>query len=137
VSTTVVLFLSTHQLPISQNRFTLPSRAVELSSAFLNLQELQLNKTLLAWMDFTEYLLPHLPKLTTVELGYNRLDHLSDETTWQKLPTADTKLSTVNFDGNSLNDWSEICLSLAKYPTCALPPYLVVRPNLTGRELPC
>ncbi|KAF9652922.1 hypothetical protein BDM02DRAFT_3183259 [Thelephora ganbajun] len=105
------------RLALSQNRFTLPSGAIELSSAFLNLQELQLNKTLLTWIDFTEYLLPRLPKLTSIELGYNRLDHLSDGTTERMPPTTNTKLSTVNFDGNSLNNWSEICLSLAKYPT--------------------
>lgn len=128
------IYVHTHQLSISQNRFTLPSGTVELPSAFLSLEELQLNKTLLTWIDFTEYLLPHLPNLTTVELGYNRLDHLSDETTGRKPPTTETRLSTVNFDGNSLNNWSEICLSLAKYPTCVLLPFLVTRQNLTARE---
>lgn len=69
-------------------------------------------------MDFTVCLLPHLPKLTGVELGYNCLDHLSDEPAEPIPLITDTKLSTVNFDGNRLNDWSEICLSLAKFPTC-------------------
>lgn len=112
----------TQPIYISQNRFALPSDTIGLPSAFPNLQELQLNKTLLAWIDFTEYLLPHLPRLINVELGYNRLDHLSDETTRRKHPTTDTELTTVNFDGNSLNDWPEICSSLAKYPTYVLPP---------------
>jgi hypothetical protein len=84
-------------------------------------------------MDFTEHLLPHLPKLTSVELGYNSLDCLSDETTWQKPTITNTKLSTVNFDGNNLNNWSEICSSLAKYPTCVFLPYPVAHPNLIGR----
>jgi hypothetical protein len=122
VGSPAVLFPFTPRLPISQNRFALPSGAVELSSAFLRLQELQLNKTLLTWMDFTEHLLLHLPELTNVELGYNRLNQLSDETTRRKPPTTDTKLSTVNFDGNHLDDWSEICSSLAKFPTCVLLP---------------
>lgn len=123
--------VNANRLYISQNRFTLPSGAVELSSAFLNLQELQLNRTPLTWTDFTECLLPHLPKLITVELGYNRLIRLSDEATRQKPPTTDTRLSTVNFDGNSLNNWPEICSSLAKYPTWVLLPFLAARQNLT------
>lgn len=118
MSPSTVLFLSTRQLAISQNRFALPSGTGELSSAFLSLQELQLNRTLLTWVDFAGYLLPHLPKLANVELGYNRLDHLSDETARAKPPTTDTKLTTINFDGNNLNNWPEICSSLAKYPTC-------------------
>ena len=124
-----VLFLFTHQFFASQNRFALPSGTVELSSAFLHLRELQLNKTLLTWIDFAEYLLPDLPKLTSVELGYNRLHNLSDETTQLKPPTTDTKLSTINFDGNNLNNWSEICSSLAKYPTCVLLSCPMARPN--------
>lgn len=71
----------------------------------------------MTWTDFIEHLLPHFPKLTSVELGYNRLERLADETAEQKLPTTNTKLSTVNFDGNRLNNWVEICLSLAKFPT--------------------
>ncbi|KAF9792846.1 hypothetical protein BJ322DRAFT_1153258 [Thelephora terrestris] len=107
------------RLALNQNRFTLPSGEAELSSAFLNLNELQLNKTLLTWIDFTEYLLPHLPNLTVVELGYNRLGHLSHESTPLEPgpPIANTKLSTVNFDGNRLNNWSDLCSSLVKFPT--------------------
>lgn len=133
VSTHVVLFLSAHRLFISQNRFSLPSGSVESPSPFLNLQELQLNRTLLTWIDFTEHLLPHLPKLTSIELGYNRLDHLSDGTTRKKSPITDTKLTTVNFDGNSLNNWSDICSSLAKYPTYVLLSCPMLCPNLINR----
>lgn len=133
VSTTAIPSRFTCQPFISQNRFSLPSGTVDLSSAFLNLQELQLNKTLLTWRDFTEYLLPHLSKLTSVELGYNRLDHLSEQATLSKPPRADTKLSTVNFDGNNLNNWSDICSSFAKYPTYVFLLRLIVRPSLTNR----
>lgn len=87
-------------------------------------------------MDFTRYLLPHLPKLASIELGYNQLDHLSDEPAGQKSLTTDTKLATVNFDGNSLNNWSEICLSLTRYPTCVDLSRSVAHPNLTDREYP-
>ena len=89
----------------------------------------------MTWTDFTQRLLPHLPKLTTAELGYNRLDHLSDKSTGPKPPTTDTKLSTVNFDGNSLSDWSDICLSFAEYPTCVVLASIAARPKLTGRGI--
>lgn len=86
-----------------------------MASSFLNLKELQLNGTLTDWEKLTRVLLPVMPKLEVVEIGYNRISHLSLESPLSDTPS---KLQTLNLDGNELDDWEGICAALDRFPTC-------------------
>lgn len=61
-----------------------------------------------------------MPKLHLIELGYNRLEYLSDPPSLPSLlPNATSatiaSLQTLNLDSNHLGDWVHIQLSLQPY----------------------
>jgi tubulin-specific chaperone E len=109
-----------HLQQTSQNRFVLPSDYSLMASAFSNLIELQLNGTLTTWHQLTQFLLPYMPKIELVEMGYNGLTRLCVElkglTATGKKPPPST-IQTLNLDGNNLSDWNDICRSIDPYPT--------------------
>ncbi|KAF8910750.1 hypothetical protein CPB85DRAFT_1551514 [Mucidula mucida] len=82
-----------------------------LSSAFLKLTVLQLNKTLTSWSEM-ERIIAFMPQIQVVELGYNGLDHLASD----DIPCANASpLETLNLDSNQLGDWVHILQSLQPY----------------------
>lgn len=63
----------------------------------------------------TEDLVLAIPSLRLVEMGYNRLRHLSP------CPTLSTpNIQIVNLDSNELDDWAHICETFKPYRTCVL-----------------
>ncbi|KAI0807698.1 hypothetical protein C8Q74DRAFT_81996 [Fomes fomentarius] len=94
-------------LCLNQNRFRSPKDLHFDATAFLCLEELQLSATLTTWNTF-QILLPHMPALRIVELGYNRLQVLSSETNLDSRWRKNVTLHSVNFDGNGLDSFADI-----------------------------
>jgi Leucine-rich repeat (LRR) protein len=80
-----------------------------LAGAFKNLEELQLNDTLLTWRDLNVIAMT-MPHLKSVELGHNQLMGLSSP-----IIKPYSSLQSLNLDSNSLSDWVHVCSSLADY----------------------
>ncbi|KAL0577801.1 hypothetical protein V5O48_004168 [Marasmius crinis-equi] len=72
-----------------------------MSNAFLNLLELELNGTLTTWQQFRA-IIPFMPKLRAVEMGYNHLSDLSGSSSPQ------SSIESLNFDNNNLSDWGRL-----------------------------
>ena len=87
-----------------------------MSSAFPRLRELQLNATMTTWREL-RMITNYLPGLFLVEMGYNRLDHLSlQDPVTQGLPE-NTTIQVINLDVNKLASWSATCKGLEPYPS--------------------
>ena len=57
----------------------------------------------------------YMPGLFLVEMGYNRLGHLSlQDPATQGLP-GNTTIQVINLDGNKLTSWPETCKGLRPY----------------------
>lgn len=92
----------------SRNRF-LPLGSEFITAAFEYIVELQLNSTLVTWEEFRG-VLPFMPGLQLVELGYNRLTSLH-----AKGPKSISHIRCLNFDTNELNDWVGVTLALSEF----------------------
>ncbi len=96
----------------SRNRLQTPSPEQSLV-AFEQLIELQLNDTLLSWAEL-RVIMMSMPRLQTVELGYNHLTQLSN-----KRPDIDvlpfSVLQTLNLDSNLLSDWAHVSSALIEF----------------------
>ncbi|PCH37710.1 RNI-like protein, partial [Wolfiporia cocos MD-104 SS10] len=102
------------RLALNQNRLS-PLQGTSYSqSAFCDLQELQLNATLTTWEEM-EAIIKYMPVLRSVEMGYNRLQHLSHGNRLGAQSGMDT-LAELNLDGNALHSWRTICAGLRSYP---------------------
>ncbi|KIK98080.1 hypothetical protein PAXRUDRAFT_824262 [Paxillus rubicundulus Ve08.2h10] len=97
------------RLALNRNRF-LPLESELPTSAFLHLCELQLNGTLITWEEFRR-IANFMTSLRSVELGYNRLKSLSAKSPWT------IALQSLNLDGNLLDDWTQIAISLSECTT--------------------
>lgn len=104
----------------SQNRMRPPQNIRLESSAFHRLEELQLSATLMTWSEF-HAVLPFMPALTTVELGYNRLRTLRPDSGPHSSHGALT-LQEVNLDGNDLDNFVDINEAMSNLPGCILLP---------------
>ena len=81
--------------------------------AFEQLIELQLNDTLLSW-DELRVIMMSMPRLQTVEFGYNHLTRLSNKRPdTDVLPFSD--LQTLNLDSNLLSDWVHVNSALIEF----------------------
>jgi hypothetical protein len=97
--------------PRSRNRFS-PSKDVRLmSSAFPKVKELQLNGTMMTFREVQE-VTAYMPNLHSIEIGYNRLAVLS---TLEASVPVQSRLYSMNLDGNECNDWRHVCLALKQY----------------------
>jgi hypothetical protein len=112
ISAIISLSLGLGKNKYSRNRLPAPSSSADLAAAFENLEELQLNDTLLTWRDM-QVLMTAMPGLKIVELGYNQLSRLSSEDQ-PAIPPHPT-LQSLNLDSNFLSDWVHVCFSLALY----------------------
>ncbi|EJD02198.1 RNI-like protein [Fomitiporia mediterranea MF3/22] len=97
-------------LSLNRNRFSELSDASNLRSAFLALEELRLNETMITWSEVIR-LIPIMPNLRVLELGYNDIDRLNGSATDHHLSA--TKLELLNLDANKLQDWSDIMISIS------------------------
>jgi hypothetical protein len=89
-----------------------------ISLAFQNLQELQLNATLIAWDDLMRITSADImPKLRTLEAGYNKLGSL--RTSGQPTSAQPPVFEVLNLDTNALDDWLDIVTGLRYCPVCA------------------
>lgn len=79
--------------------------------AFKNLTELQLNGTLITWLEM-QTAIADMPNLRLVEMGYNKLATLSPLD--NSLPT-NGALQVINLDSNLCSDWVNVCESLQQY----------------------
>lgn len=82
-------------------------------AAFLSLTDLYLNATLISWSEM-EQVLVFMPKLSLLELGYNRISSL-DQSNSPSFPKSAT-LESINLDGNECIHWAHICNTLHRYP---------------------
>jgi hypothetical protein len=96
----------------SRNCLPAPSSSANLTGAFEKLEELHLNDTLLTWGDMN-VIATSMPRLKSVELGYNQLMRLSSHGSSAIKPFS--PLQSLNFDSNSLSDWVHICTSLSMH----------------------
>ena len=85
-------------------------------NAFNSLTELQLNGTLMTWLEM-QTVIASMPNLRLVEMGYNKLATLSSPD--DRL--SDNKvLRVINLDSNMLSDWVHVCTSLYRYTSYVL-----------------
>ena len=114
--------------PCSQNRFKSPLDLRLNPAAFSRLEELQLSATLTTWTEFRS-LLPHLPALRAVELGYNKLRALSQEISSIHVDVSyqNSSLQDVNLDGNELDNFADISSAMRNFTgSVNLPIYSVL-----------
>ncbi|KAI0690587.1 hypothetical protein BC835DRAFT_173148 [Cytidiella melzeri] len=103
------------RLAVNQNRLAMPQDTTLFAAAFSTIQELQLSSTLTPWIDIQQ-LIRHMPCLTVIECGYNRLTTLPEAPGNSVAFTqVNTPLRTVNFDGNELCIWKEVVAALRCY----------------------
>ncbi|CDO73583.1 hypothetical protein BN946_scf185014.g53 [Trametes cinnabarina] len=101
-------------LSLNHNRLRPPQLLSPDTPAFRRLEELQLNSTLTTWEEFIT-VLNFMPSLKAVELGYNRLCTLTkgQGTRRDALGAVhNATLQSVNFDGNSLDDFAGACAEM-------------------------
>ncbi|KAF5387500.1 hypothetical protein D9757_006519 [Collybiopsis confluens] len=100
------------RLALNWNRFAkIPLNIVKMSSAFLNLVDLELNGTLINW-DEIQRVTSFMPKLSSIELGRNELCDL--KTKYTNIG-AGSSVQNINFEGNWFKEWIHICRSLRSY----------------------
>ncbi|KAI0748566.1 hypothetical protein C8Q80DRAFT_1103758 [Daedaleopsis nitida] len=102
-------------LRLDDNRFKPPENLHCDITAFRHLEELQLNATLTSWNEFDK-LLPYMPNLRSVELGYNRLCVLYPAASSQVARPSHSTLEIVNFDGNELESFVDVSSAVANFP---------------------
>ena len=82
-----------------------------MTSAFPNLVELQLNRTMTSW-SIMMAVTSMMPRLQIVGMGHNQLSqlHTGDD-------RAGTSIQSVNLDGNFCSDWPHLCDCFQLYPS--------------------
>lgn len=101
------------EIEFSQNRFQSSTNVDDLMGCFNSLTELGLNNTLISWHDITK-VTATMPKLRTLEVGYNRFtdDSLkSSHPLWRN-----TSVRAINLDTNQISEWEDICTALLELP---------------------
>ncbi|KAF8077772.1 hypothetical protein FPV67DRAFT_1402566 [Lyophyllum atratum] len=110
--------LITQELPILQrlglnrNRLQPVTNCAAMETAFLRLTELQLNGTMLTWLEM-QTAIAAMPNLRILEMGYNRLTHL--QIPGAKYPPPNNTVQVINLDSNACSDWVHIWKSLNHY----------------------
>ncbi|EIW60185.1 uncharacterized protein TRAVEDRAFT_164763 [Trametes versicolor FP-101664 SS1] len=107
VSAITVELSGLRRLSLNQNRLRPPQYFCV--AAFERLEELQLNATFTTWEEF-QAIIPHMPALASVELGYNGLRSADkvqghDTARWPKNST----IRSINLDGNELDQFADAC----------------------------
>ena len=97
----------------SHTRFSRIQDVQPISSSFSSLEELRLNQTLIVWPEILA-LLPILPSLIYLELGCNSLKTLDTSAT-EKVQCR-SKIESLNFDENRLEDWGNVMTAIAEHP---------------------
>ena len=100
-----------YEFPRSRTRLSLPTEMDRMTSAFPNLVELQLNRTMTSWSTMVA-ITSLMPRLQVVEMGHNQISLLRAVDNH-----AGMSIQTVNLDGNLCNDWVHLYECLRLYPT--------------------
>jgi len=108
-------------LDLSLNRFTrMQDTAAAFASSFANLRELRINHTLISWPEVIA-LVSVMSNLRYLEIGYNRLRQLQGNAVVKNNNAQGvsgvSKLQIVNFDGNELEEWTDVAMSLSTFPS--------------------
>lgn len=82
-----------------------------MSTAFLNLTDLQLNGTLISWREMQE-VTSYMPKLLSIELGRNGLCKLD---AGNGTIGSGSSIRNINLESNLCKDWTQTCRSLSVY----------------------
>jgi len=98
------------RLSLNRNRLQLPSNLQCLEGAFQNLTDLRLNATFLSWTEM-QTITSTMPKLQSIEMGYNHLSHLSGGV----IRPYDCNVQVINLDTNNCSDWVHLCASFREY----------------------
>lgn len=98
------------RLALNYNRLQMPHDPARLSSSFPRLTELLLNATLISWAHMQE-ITSLMPRLETVEMGYNCLADLVPSAHCEAHPS----VRTLNLEGNVCADWPLVCVRLQAY----------------------
>lgn len=99
-----------NELFFSRNRLQPSDSASIIPSAFLRITELQLNGTMMTWGEMQDAI-STMPCLQLVEMGYNRISHLSG-TPHLSSSGAPSPLRTINLDSNECDDWPRVCAAM-------------------------
>lgn len=65
----------------------------------------------MTWADM-QTITPLMPKLQTIEMGYNQLTLLGSD---KSLAVLNSTVLFINLDSNSLSDWAHVWTSLKSY----------------------
>ncbi|KAI5119941.1 hypothetical protein M0805_002130 [Coniferiporia weirii] len=101
-------------LILNRNRFSTLSDTKNLHTSFSSLEELRADRTLISWAEVIT-LTTVMPSLRYLELGYNALSSLGAVPP-QKISSA-TRLKVLNLDGNELEEWSDVMISITPFTT--------------------
>lgn len=96
----------------SRNRLQMSLEVDHLSTAFMKLAEIQLNDTLISWLDMQK-ITSIMPQLRVIEMGYNRLTRLCGDKPSSRVH--DSIVEYLNLDTNMCSDWVHIGASLRDY----------------------
>ncbi|GLB34783.1 putative CAP_GLY [Lyophyllum shimeji] len=100
------------KLCLNRNRLQPATDFSVMKKAFLHLTELQLNGTLLTWLEM-QTATAAMPNLRLIEMGYNSLTRL--QTATDKHPSRNDTIQVINLDSNACSDWMNIRESLSHY----------------------
>ncbi|THH06709.1 hypothetical protein EW145_g3896 [Phellinidium pouzarii] len=102
-------------LSLNCNRFSTLTDTKIMHASFLGLKELRVDQTMISWPEVIT-LTSVMPNIEYLEVGYNDMKILGG-TAFQNYTSA-TKLKILNFDGNELEEWSDVMMSTASFTTC-------------------
>lgn len=94
----------------SKNRFAVPSQDLH-PDTFSGITEVHISATLMTWSEM-QIVTKSMPHLQTVILGHNDLSTLESPSPHT---LKDSKVQTINLDGNLLENWIHICAAVFPY----------------------
>lgn len=100
------------RLGLNRNRLQPATNFAAMETAFLRLTELQLNGTMLTWLEM-QTATAAMPNLRLIEMGHNSLTRL--QTMKDKSPPPNDAVQLINLDSNACSDWVHIWKSLNHY----------------------
>lgn len=98
------------RLQLNHTRLAITSDAERAANAFLQLEELSLNGTMMPWSAIVS-LISYMPKLNSLEAGLNTFRSISTGLIAKDMSC----LQSLNLDNNSLSDWVDICQGLRQF----------------------
>ena len=120
----------------SSNRFSTLYDTAHIHSAFMALEELRINRTMISCADMLK-ITSVLPRLRYLEHGYNALKNLNNYDTASSTYTTpgdtSSKLEILNLDCNELEDWSDIMVAVSPFSLLVGFTWSLSDPTLTDK----